>query len=137
MSKISQKLGLTALATSFTLSLAFAQPNAPAPLPATAPSSLSSPLWLASDVYKADVYDGAENKIGNVSNLVIARSGTVETAVIGVGGFLGVGQKDVAVPFKDLKVRSREGKDWLVLERSKDDLIKAPRFDKAASPAKG
>ena len=33
--------------------------------------------------------------------------------VDGVGGFLGVGQKDIAVPFKDLKISSRNGKEWL------------------------
>jgi hypothetical protein len=43
---------------------------------------------------------------------------------------LGVGKKDVAVPFKDLKVASRDGKDWLVLNQTKEDLKMAPAFDK-------
>jgi len=47
-------------------------------------------------------------------------SGNVTTAVVGVGGFLGAGKKDVAVPFKDLKVMSRDGKDWLVLNQTKE-----------------
>jgi hypothetical protein len=41
--------------------------------------------------------------------------GTVTGAIIGVGGFLGVGQKDVVIPFKELKASTRDGKDWLVL----------------------
>jgi hypothetical protein len=53
-------------------------------------------------------------------------SGNVTTAVVGVGGLLGASKKDVAVPFKDLKVVSRDGKDWLVLNQTKD---KAPAYD--------
>jgi hypothetical protein len=37
----------------------------------TAPSSLSTTHWLASDIYKADVYDNAENKIGVVTDLIV------------------------------------------------------------------
>jgi hypothetical protein len=39
----------------------------------------------------------------------------------------------VAVPFKDLKVASRDGKDWLVLNQSKEDLKMAPAFEKKTS----
>jgi hypothetical protein len=57
-------------------------------------------------------------------------NGQIMTAVIGVGGVLGAGQKDVAVPFKDLKITSRNGKEWLVLDRTKEDLKNAPGYDK-------
>ena len=96
----------------------------------TAPSSLSTMHWLASDIYKADVYDNAENKIGVVTDLIMDNSGNVTTAVVGVGGFLGAGKKEVAVPFKDLKVVSRDGKDWLVLNQTKEELKAAPAYDK-------
>lgn len=95
-------------------------------------SSLSTSRWLASDVYKADVYDAAEHKIGDVVDLMIDSNGNVTAAIIGVGGFLGVGQKDVAIPFKELKVSTRNGKDWLVLNRTKEDLKAAPAYDKKA-----
>jgi sporulation protein YlmC with PRC-barrel domain len=94
------------------------------------PSSLSTMHWLASDIYKADVYDNAEDKIGTVTDLIVDNNGNVTTAVVSVGGLLGVGAKDVAVPFKDLKVTSRDGKDWLVLHETKDQLKAAPAFDK-------
>ena len=102
----------------------------------TAPSSLSTMHWLASDIYiyKADVYDNAENKIGVVTDLIMDNSGNVTTAVVGVGGFLGAGKKEVAVPFKDLKVVSRDGKDWLVLNQTKEDLKAAPAYDKKTNP---
>ena len=95
-----------------------------------ATSSLSTMHWLASDIYKADVYDNAEDKIGVVTDLIVDNSGTVTTAVVSVGGLLGVGKKDVAVPFKSLKVESRDGKDWLVLNQTKEELKTAPAYDK-------
>ena len=95
-----------------------------------ATSSLSTMHWLASDIYKADVYDNAEDKIGVVTDLILDNSGNVTTAVVGVGGFLGVGKKEVAVPFKDLKVMSRDNKDWLVLNQTKEELKMAPAYDK-------
>jgi sporulation protein YlmC with PRC-barrel domain len=95
-----------------------------------ATSSLSTMHWLASDIYKADVYDNAEDKIGVVTDLIIDTSGNVTTAVVGVGGFLGAGKKEVAVPFKNLKVVTRDGKDWLVLNQTKEELKAAPAYDK-------
>jgi sporulation protein YlmC with PRC-barrel domain len=97
---------------------------------ATAPSSLSTSSWLASDIYKSAVYDNNEKKIGDVNDLVIDSAGIVKSAVIGVGGFLGAGEKEVAVPFSDLKIASREGKSWVVLDRTKQELEKAPAYDK-------
>ena len=89
-------------------------------------SSLSTDQWLASDVYKADVYDPSEHKVGKVTDLMIDSNGTITGEIISVGGFLGVGQKDVVIPFKELKVSTRDGKDWLVLNRTKDELKLAP-----------
>jgi PRC-barrel domain len=56
-------------------------------------------------------------------------------AIISVGGFLGVGQKDVVIPFKELKVSTRDGKDWLVLNRTKDELKLAPAYNNTGSPS--
>ena len=112
------------------LALAGSLAVAPCGRAMAATSSLSTMHWLASDIYKADVYDNAEDKIGVVTDLIIDNSGNVTTAVVGVGGFLGAGKKDVAVPFKDLKVVSRDGKDWLVLNQTKEDLKMAPAYDK-------
>jgi sporulation protein YlmC with PRC-barrel domain len=101
-----------------------------------AETTLSTGQWLASDIYKAAVYDPSEHRIGNVSDLVIDSNGNVTAAVIGVsGGFLGAHQKDVVVPFKELKVSSRDGKDWLVLNRSKDELMTAPAYNNTGSPS--
>ena len=47
----------------------------------------------------------------------------------------GVAQKDVVIPFKELKVSTREGKDWLVLNRTKDELKMAPAYNNTGSPS--
>ena len=120
------KLALSASVVALAGSLAVA----PSGRATAAPSSLSTTHWLASDIYKADVYDNAEDKIGVVTDLIMDNSGNVTTAVVGVGGFLGAGKKEVAVPFKDLKVVSRDGKDWLVLNQTKEELKTAPAYDK-------
>jgi sporulation protein YlmC with PRC-barrel domain len=110
--------------------LALAQaPTAQAPSVAAPSASSSMMRLLASDIYKANVYDNSENKIGDVTDLVINNDRNITTAVIGVGGFLGVGQKDIAVPFKDLKISSRNGKEWLALNRTKEELRSMPRYE--------
>ena len=100
-------LALSASVLAFASGLAFAE----SPMTrerstgrSVATSSLSTDHWLASDVYKADVYDPSENKIGKVTDLMIDSNGNVAGAIIGVGGFLGAGEKDVVIPFKELKV---------------------------------
>jgi hypothetical protein len=93
-------------------------------------SSLITDHWFASDVYHAGVYDPKDNKIGDVDDLVIKEDGRISKAVIGVGGFLGVGKKDVAIAFTDLKVKTKDDKSWLVLDTTKDKLKAAPEFDK-------
>jgi sporulation protein YlmC with PRC-barrel domain len=100
----------------------------------SASSSIAN--WLVSDIYKATVYDNSENKIGDVTDLVLDNEGNIMAAVIGVGGALGAGQKEVAVPFKELKISSRDGKDWLVLNRPKDELKNAPPYDKKSETDK-
>jgi sporulation protein YlmC with PRC-barrel domain len=97
---------------------------------ASSGSSLSTSNWLASDIYKASVYDNSENKLGDITDLVMDPDGKIMTAVIGVGGVLGAGQKEVAVTFKELKITARNGKEWIVLDRTKDDLKIAPGYDK-------
>jgi sporulation protein YlmC with PRC-barrel domain len=127
-------LALAAVGLAFAGGLAFAE----SPMtrePTTGRSVVTSPSmnhWLASNIYKANVYDPSENKIGDVSDLIIDSDGNVTAAVISVGGFLGVGQKDVEIPFKDLKITMRDGKDWLTLNRTKDELKSAPAYDKKA-----
>ncbi len=60
--------------------------------------------------YNVDVYDPQDNKIGDVNDILLDKAGKVQAVIVGVGGFIGVGEKDVAVPFSALKVADKNGK---------------------------
>ena len=77
-------------------------------------------------------YSPTHKKIGAVDDLILTSSGQINKAVIGVGGFLGVGQKEVVVPFADLKIVAQKGAQELVLDRTKEQLKSAPSYDKTA-----
>jgi len=59
--------------------------------------------WRASKLMGVDVYGPDNAKIGDINELIVNKSGTLEGVVIGVGGFLGIGAKNVAVPFTALQ----------------------------------
>ena len=59
--------------------------------------------WRGSKLIGVDVVDPSDQRIGAISEVLVDHSGNAQTVVIGVGGFLGIGQKDVAVPFNSLK----------------------------------
>jgi sporulation protein YlmC with PRC-barrel domain len=79
----------------------------------------------ASKMIGSTVYDTQNQKIGDVRDIVLDKSGQVADVVIGVGGFLGVGSKDVAVKYSDIK----DDNDRLTLSKTKDELSKAETFN--------
>jgi sporulation protein YlmC with PRC-barrel domain len=82
--------------------------------------------------YKQDVYDPADNKIGEIMDVLVDREGKVTALIVGVGGFLGAGEKDVAVPFNAVRVTNKNSNNsnkWhLVMNSSKDALKNAKGF---------
>jgi sporulation protein YlmC with PRC-barrel domain len=90
--------------------------------------------WLSSGLRAKNVYDRNDAKIGVINDLVIDHDGKVAVVVIGVGGFLGIGEKNVGVPFQDIKISMRDNNEWLVLDRSREDLAAAPAFGVASGP---
>jgi sporulation protein YlmC with PRC-barrel domain len=59
--------------------------------------------WRASKVVGLSVYNNKDESIGSISDLLMDKSGNVKAAVIGVGGFLGMGEHLVAIPFDKIK----------------------------------
>jgi PRC-barrel domain len=88
-----------------------------------------------STYYKRNVYDAADGKIGDVTDLIMGHDGKISTAVISVGGFLGVGEKEVAVPFGSLHVKKKDGSWYLVMHTTKEALSNAPKFAYAGERA--
>jgi sporulation protein YlmC with PRC-barrel domain len=60
--------------------------------------------------YKQNVYDPSDHKIGGVDDILIDKEGRVTAVIIGVGGFLGMGEKDVAVPFSSVRASEKNNK---------------------------
>ena len=87
---------------------------------------------LVTKIIGADVYDSAADdaaKIGDVKDIVIANDGKAKYIVIGVGGFLGIGEKNVAYDFSKAEWVEKKGERWLVAKTSKEDLTAQPDFD--------
>ena len=81
------------------------------------------------------VQNAAGETLGDISYVLIDKDGKVSTIVVGVGGFLGVGEKDVGLPFAALHPQvERDGKVRQVLDASKEDLKAAPAFVWSAKP---
>ncbi len=81
-----------------------------------------------SNWYDQNVYDTGDNKIGEVKDMLLDREGKVQAVIVSVGGFLGMGEKDVAVPFDAVNTTQRENKWWLTMNATRDELRTAPGF---------
>lgn len=78
-------------------------PTVSAPGSATFMTEMRAGMWRASKLEGMDVYNNGNEKIGDISELILDQSGRVEAVVIGVGGFLGLGEHNVAVPFEQIR----------------------------------
>ncbi|MEZ2333968.1 PRC-barrel domain-containing protein [Mesorhizobium sp. RCC_202] len=96
---------------------------------------------LASNIMGEEVYNGTADdaqKIGDVKDIVLAKDGKADSLVIGVGGFLGIGTKNVTYDFAKAKWAEKNGNRWLVAETTKEELQAQPEFNrKAYDPAPG
>jgi sporulation protein YlmC with PRC-barrel domain len=91
-------------------------------------TSVPSGSVTVADWYKQDVYDPSESKIGKIMDVLISPSGQINTVIVGVGGFLGAGEKDVAVDFASVKKTMKGDKVYLTMDTTKNALKSAPGF---------
>lgn len=87
---------------------------------------------IVSEVMGATIYSTAgedAEEIGKVNDLVISSDGQIHAVVIGVGGFLGIGEKNVAIDFSQLQHEMAHDNTWRwVLGTTKEALEAAPEF---------
>jgi hypothetical protein len=94
----------------------------------------TSGQWLASDIMGMNVLGAKDEKIGTVSDLLMDDDGNLLAAVVGVGGFLGIGQKNVAITFDTLNISAdKDGDPQAKLTLTKEELESAPEFKTAAA----
>ena len=106
--------------------------------------------WRVSKLMGLDVYNNTKEKVGDINEVLVDKTGKVTSVVIGVGGFLGVGERDIAVPMEKLSFSeapvnsSTTGssakdsmKDWVpdhaMMNATKEQLKAMPQFKYTAS----
>jgi sporulation protein YlmC with PRC-barrel domain len=98
---------LGSLLASALLVPAFAQTNPPPAAPAPAAQATTpkthGEMWRSSKLIGLNVYNDQNEKLGDISEILLDKSGKVDGVVIGVGGFLGMGQHDIMVELSKLK----------------------------------
>ena len=98
-------------------------------------SSQQTNQWLSSKFIGTDVIGADDKKIGDVSDVLFDQQGKIEAYVVGVGGFLGIGAKDVALaPSAFQPVKDNNNNERLKLSMTKDQLEKAPAFERKQEP---
>jgi sporulation protein YlmC with PRC-barrel domain len=131
------KLPYTATAILFALSATVASAQTPQPVsPAAAPGpvaqilpSIPAGATTVTHWYKQNVYDPSDAKLGEIMDVLVDRDGKTVALIVGVGGFLGIAEKDVAVPFNAVQFKTKDNNKWYpVVNATKDALKSAPGF---------
>lgn len=113
--------------------------NAQAPAPAATTDTAQADSYLtqqspdqvsANTYIGQSVYNGSNESIGKVNDLIMQKEGGIVAAVVGVGGFLGIGAKNVAVPIKKITIaqNTQDGSVKLSTTETADSLKAAPEF---------
>ncbi len=83
----------------------------------------------SSDLMDAKVSTARDNDVGPVEDLVIDQNGQVVAIIVGVGGFLGMGEKDVAIGWDNV-TKTGTGDDLVLrVDVTREDLQSAPEFE--------
>lgn len=113
-----------------------ATPAAPAPDSATTTvgnAEVPANAVLASQFMGQAVYTAANENIGEINDLIMNKELDNIVAIVGVGGFLGIGEKDVAIPIGDITaVKDESNALRLTISASKEQLEALPVFDRTA-----
>jgi hypothetical protein len=91
-------------------------------------TTIPAGVMTVTDWYKQSVYDPMDKKIGTINDVLVTKDGKVEVLILGVGGFIGVGTKDVAVQPSAVAMTDKNNKKYLTMSSTKDELKEAPGF---------
>ena len=86
--------------------------------------------WLVGNLIGKSVVNADNESIGDVNDLVTDQNGKIIAIVVGAGGFLGIGEKDVAIRFEDVKLARDENNDVkIIADLDKETLASAPDYE--------
>ena len=95
---------------------------APKPIPEQAEHQVRAQSLLGVDV------SNGQDTIGEVSDLVVTEDGRVEAIVVGVGGFLGIGEKPVALAWDSVKLTEQDGSRVILVSATREQLEGMPTY---------
>lgn len=87
--------------------------------------------WRGSKLIGASVYGPDNESIGDIDDVIVGPEGQVHAVVIGFGGFLGIGEKNVAVPFQALRIQRKVNAssiERITIASTKQQFDQAPKF---------
>lgn len=120
-----------AMATAVFSGAAFAQPvagTATIGITATEVQVVATGWSLKKSVLGKSVYNEEGKSIGKIDDIIVAPDSSISYAIVGAGGFLGLGKHDVAIPVKNFKVENKK----ITLPGATKDALKAlPKFEYA------
>jgi sporulation protein YlmC with PRC-barrel domain len=148
------KLAIAAAIAATVTSAAYAQEatttGVGSPIGSQVLAAIPQDAMTVTNFYKQNVYDPSNVKIGEINDVLIDKDGKLVAFVIGIDGFLGIDQKDVAVPFNSIRATwrpdigrpdsdgalpfnsaratQRDGKWWLTMNATKESLKNAPGY---------
>jgi hypothetical protein len=137
--KFTTFVAATALAFA-TLPVVWAQtqprPGGDKPPAATAPAEKIQPQWYSRQggeinvgrLIGADVVNTANEDVGEVNGVILSKDGKVVAVILGVGGFLGIGEREVAVEFNSIRFAQDGGRPVVTIDATKDKLRNAPEW---------
>ncbi len=111
---------------------AVAQDNGAAQMRAANPADtqMTGSQISTSALLNENVVNAKNETIGDINDVMLDRNGKVSSIIVGVGGFLGMGEKDVALTFDQLKFNNK-GDDLVVMsDATKETLQAAPAYKK-------
>jgi sporulation protein YlmC with PRC-barrel domain len=88
-------------------------------------------IMSASDFIGKRVFSSTGDDIGEVNDIIVSDNGSVQAVILGVGGFLGMGEKDVAVAMSSINMTQDGSATKLIVEATKDQLTAAPTYDRS------
>jgi sporulation protein YlmC with PRC-barrel domain len=84
--------------------------------------------WLVGNLWNKSVYNAQGKAIGELKDVLIGQDGRIQALIVGVGGFLGLGEKNVAVDFNYLEKNGAITPNRITLNMTDQDLRNAPTF---------
>jgi sporulation protein YlmC with PRC-barrel domain len=92
--------------------------------------------WVSSKFKGTDVLGADDQKIGSVSDILFDKTGNIQAYVVSVGGFLGMGAKEVAIAPKSFTTIPGQngGAEKLKVSVTKDELTNAQNFARYEAP---